>query len=82
MEVGCTFFNHNVSNKINATDVNFTTLKKGTDCKYFALGIFPLTNNDIDAAAKKANITKLKYVENSFSYYLLFSKLCVVVYGE
>lgn len=80
--IGCTTVNHNVTNKIDATNVNFTTMQKGEDCKYFALGVLPLTNKDIDVAAKKANIKKLKYVEHSFSYYVLYSKSCVVVYGE
>ena len=80
--VGCTTFHHNVTNKIDATDVNFTEIKKGEDCKYFALGILPLSENNIDEAAKKANIKKLKYVEYSTGYYVLYSKACVVVYGE
>lgn len=80
--VGCSSFNHNVTNQINATDVNFTTMKKGTDCKYFALGLIPLTNEEIDVAAKNAKIQKLKYVEHSYSHYILYSKQCVVVYGE
>ncbi len=82
MFVGCTAFNHNVTNRIDATNVDFTTMRKGTDCKYYALGIIPLTNNDIDIAAKKANIRRLRYVENSFSYYVLFGKSCVIVYGN
>ena len=80
--VGCSTFHHNTSNMVNATNVNFSEMKKGTNCKYFALGLIPLTNDDIDVAAKQAKIKKLKFVEYSAGYYVLFSKRCVVVYGE
>ena len=52
------------------------------DCAYFALGIFPLTKTDIDVAAKKGHIRSLKYVETYYANYILFSKKCIVTYGE
>ena len=78
----CTAINHNVKNEIDATNVNFITMKKGVDCKYLALGFIPLNNKGIDTAAKSAGIRRLRYVEYSTGYYLLFNKHCVVVYGD
>ena len=82
LSTGCAVIDHNVQNRIDATDINFANLKKGTDCQIWVLGLFPLTDSDIDQAAKEANIKKLKYVEYNDGYYILFSKSCVVVYGE
>lgn len=73
--------NHNVVNQIDATNADFTTMKKGKDCQYAILGLIPLSTHDIDEAAQKAQIRKLKYVEKSFNYYFFFTKQCVVVYG-
>lgn len=77
---GCSM-NHNVHNQIDATGLNFTTAKKGTDCANLILGIIPVTKMDIDKAAKKAGIRSLKYVEYSYTSYILYSQKCVVVYG-
>ncbi len=77
----CTTINHNVANQLDATNVDFTTMKKGRDCQYTILGLIPLSTHDIDEAAKEARIHRLKYVEHSFSNYLIFTERCVVVYG-
>lgn len=82
LSVGCAFPNHNVFNHIDATDVNFQKMKMGKSCKYFALGVIPVTNRTLAKAAQNGKITKTKYIEYSFSHYVVFSKACVVVYGE
>ncbi|HJD20128.1 MAG TPA: TRL-like family protein [Candidatus Avelusimicrobium excrementipullorum] len=79
--MGCAY-NRNIQNQLDATNINFNRAKKGMDCAYFALGIFPLTKTDIDVAAKKAHIRSLKYVETYYANYILFSKKCIVTYGE
>ena len=73
---------HNVHNTVDATGFNFISAKKGEDCKYAILGVLPISKTDVDAAAAKANIRSLGFVEYSYDYYFLFSKQCVVVYGK
>lgn len=73
---------HNIINTFNATDANFMTMKKGTDCQTALFGIFPFNEMNIDQAAKKANISKVKYVEHHTSGFLFFTSFCVDVYGE
>ena len=74
---------HNIINNFDATDANFMTMKKGTDCQTSLLGIFPLNEMNIDQAAKKAKISKVKYVEHHVKAFpFIFTSVCVDVYGE
>jgi len=74
--------NHNVRNQVNSTGINLTTAPKGSDCAYFLFGAIPLSRTNIDQAAKNGKVTSLGFVEYDTSYYVLFSKKCVTVYGN
>jgi len=79
---GCTQ-RHNIINTFDATNANFMTMKKGTDCQFALFGMFPLNEMNIDQAAKKANITKVKYVEHNVKVFpFIYSSICVDVFGE
>ena len=79
---GCTSHRHSIVNQFNATDANFLTMKKGSDCRTDLLFIIPLSQMNIEQAAKNANIQKVKYVEHHTKIHLLYSSVCVDVFGE
>ncbi len=58
-------------------------LKEGEACGVYILGLFgPFGDARIIDAVKSANIEKVSVVDYRSEYYVLFSKNCVVVYGE
>lgn len=79
---GCVSQHTPVSNTV--ADLNNLDLTKsyrmGEDC----ITNFLIFTGTADAvtAAKNAGITKVAYVNQEFSYFLLFSTHCVQVYGE
>ncbi|MDD4519339.1 MAG: TRL domain-containing protein [Alphaproteobacteria bacterium] len=75
-----------IANTTNVTDVDFSNVeqfKTGEDCTYFLLGLIgPFGDIQLTEAVRKARISKVKVVDKSFSYYVLFSRSCLHVYGE
>jgi TRL-like protein family len=67
-------------------DLDFTQLssmKKGESCSTMVLGIFgPDGDASVAAAAAKAGIRQVRYVDNRIRNYILWYKLCVIAYGE
>ena len=67
-------------------DVDFTQLasmKKGESCSTMILGIFgPDGDASVAAAAVKAGIRQVRYVDNRIRNYILWYKFCVIAYGE
>ncbi len=82
----------NTSFPIDATknDIDRSTLRSGTSCARNILGIAEVGDASIEEAAKKADITKIKYVDTKISKVyvpLLFIPIYVkeiktTVYGE
>ena len=72
---------------IDLTNVDFSeakSFKQGEACGVYILGLFGpfLGDARIVDAVKSANIKKVTLVDYRSAWYLLFSKNCVVVYGE
>ena len=67
-------------------DVDFTQLssmKQGESCSTTVLGIFgPDGDASVAAAAAKAGIRQVRYVDNRIRNYILWYKFCVIAYGE
>jgi TRL-like protein family len=67
-------------------DVDFTQLtsmKQGESCSTTVLGIFgPDGDASVAAAATKAGIRQVRYVDNRIRNYILWYKFCVIAYGE
>ena len=83
---GCSIQNSPAINSVDLTKVDFSTaeaFKKGEACGVYILGLFgPFGDARIIDAVKSANIEKVSVVDYRSEYYVLFSKNCVVVYGE
>ncbi len=70
-------------NTANVTDQDLTNLKRGKSCGTYFLGfIGPFGKESIVDAAKRGNIKKIKAIDKSFSYLILFSENCITVHGE
>jgi hypothetical protein len=67
-------------------DMDFSQLasmKKGESCSTTILGIFgPNGDASVAAAATKAGIRRVRYVDNRIRNYLLWYHFCVIAYGE
>jgi hypothetical protein len=67
-------------------DLDFTQLasmKKGESCSLTVLGIFgPNGDASVAAAAAKAGIRQVRYVDNRIRNYFLWYHFCVIAYGE
>ena len=67
-------------------DLDFTQLgsmKKGESCSLTVLGIFgPNGDASVAAAAAKAGIRQVRYVDNRIRNYILWYHFCVIAYGE
>jgi TRL-like protein family len=67
-------------------DVDFTQLssmKHAESCSTTVLGIFgPDGDASVAAAATKAGIRQVRYVDNRIRNYILWYKFCVIAYGE
>ena len=67
-------------------DVDLTQLssmKKGESCSLTVLGIFgPNGDASVAAAAAKAGIRRVRYVDNRIRNYFLWYHFCVIAYGE
>jgi hypothetical protein len=68
------------------SDLDFTQLgsmKKGESCSTMILGIFgPNGDASVAAAAAKAGIRQVRYVDNRIRNYILWYHFCVIAYGE
>ena len=86
LAVGCSTQYSPAINSVDLTKVDFTnakSFKKGEACGIYLLGLFgPFKQARIIDAIKSANIKKVSVVDYRSAYYVLFSKSCVVVYGE
>ena len=86
LAVGCSIQNSPAINSVDLTKVDFSTaeaFKEGEACGVYILGLFgPFGDARIIDAVKSANIEKVSVVDYRSEYYVLFSKNCVVVYGE
>jgi hypothetical protein len=67
-------------------DMDFTQLasmRKGESCSTTILGIFgPDGDASVAAAATKAGIRQVRYVDNRIRNYILWYHFCVIAYGE
>jgi len=84
---GCSTQNSPAINSVDLTKVDFSdakSFKEGEACGIYIFGLFgPLMGDArIIDAVKSANIKKISVVDYRNAYYVLFSKNCVVVYGE
>ena len=84
---GCSTQNSPAINSVDLTKVDFSdakSFKVGEACGIYLFGLFGHFMGDarIIDAVKSANIKKVSAVDYKGYYYLLFSKNCVVVYGE
>ena len=84
---GCSIQNSPAINSVDLTKVDFSdakSFKEGEACGIYLLGLFGPFMGDarIIDAVKSANIKKVSVVDYRNEYYVLFSKNCVVVYGE
>ena len=86
LALGCSTQYSPAINSVDLTKVDFTnakSFKKGEACGIYLLGLFgPFKQARIIDAIKSANIKKVSAVDYRYAYYVLFSKSCVVVYGE
>ena len=87
LALGCSTQYSPAINSVDLTKVDFTnakSFKKGEACGIYILGFIGPFFGDarIIDAVKSANIKKVSAVDYKGYYYLLFSKNCVVVYGE
>ena len=59
------------------------TMKKGESCSTMVLGVFgPSGDASVAAAALKAGIRQVHYVDNRVRNYILWYRFCVVAYGD
>ena len=82
---GCVYSPYINQIDLNKTDfAQIEALKVGKACQSIALFILPIeTEKSILKAALNANITKIHYVESSWSgIYPLYIEDCVLVYVE
>jgi len=86
LATGCTYKASNARLNLNLANVDMAKIekmKRGEACVSYFLGIIPLsTDATIRKAAQEAGIKTVEYVENTSSFYLIYSDRCVVVYGE
>ena len=86
---GCVTSNSPSVNSVDLANVDFSyieTMKKGKSCSKNIFFI-PIGSDQLLDATKDARIRHVKYVEKSFSGFPLlflpiFSKSCVIAYGE
>jgi hypothetical protein len=71
-------------NSVDVTQVDYSTpMKQSKDCGILLLGLIgPFGEASMVSAIRKAKITKVKALEYSSDYYVLFSRFCVDVWGE
>ena len=84
---GCSIQTSPAVNSVDLTKVDFSdakSFKEGEACGIYLFGLFGPFMGDarIIDAVKSANIKKISVVDYRNAYYVLFSKNCVVVYGE
>ena len=89
---GCTYVSTPVINQADLTEVNFAKLqdqKTNKSCYTLLLGFIPVEwKQSIAEAAWEAGITKVSYVEHTYSFApfpglpFLYSSNCINVYGE
>lgn len=82
---GCSLQSSQVLNNTDLSRFDFSdasSLKEGSACATYVLGLGPFGSTSVMDAIKAGNITTVKVVDYKQGWYLLVSKHCVVVYGE
>ena len=83
LSIGCYTYAP-MMNSVDVTQIDYSTpMNRGQDCAIMVLGfIGPFGQASMVDAIKSAKISKVKALEYSFDYYIVFSRNCVDVWGE
>jgi len=82
---GCALQSSQVLNNTDLSRFDFSdaaSLKEGSACATYVLGLGPFGNVSVMEAIKAGGIKTVKVVDYKHTWLLLVSKDCVVVYGN
>ena len=82
---GCVSRTQTGANVVNVTDTDFSkikTYKRGEACLKNILGFFYWDDYLLTSAVKTGGIKRVRFVESEVRSWIVFTKMCTIVYGE
>jgi len=82
---GCTAISTPVLNQVNLSESDFSkvdSMKRGEDCSSYVLFFGPFGSQSLRTAVRNGKISHVKAVDEEVSTYVVYSKSCIIAYGE